>query len=206
MQPGRSRILLVRHTEVLNPDAILYGRLPRFDLSPAGRAHAEQVAEQLAAWPVEAIYSSPLLRARRVVAAIARHFPDATVHRSSLLHEVGSAWHGTPFADFPAGFNTFDQPRHPADESMEQIRDRMLRFVRRASQRHPGGTVVAVSHGDPITILRVVLLGIPLTIDAIRGSHYASLGSITDVMVDRSTGEITVSIPDEPMPQAAGGR
>jgi probable phosphoglycerate mutase len=176
-------ILVVRHTEVHNPGAVLYGRLPRFDLSPAGRAHAERIADFLADWPVTRVVSSPLLRARRVAAAIARRHPEASVGRSALLNEVGSAWHGTPFKEFPAGFNTYDNRRHPDDESMEQIRDRMLAFVHQAARRDPGGTVVAVSHGDPITILRVTLMEKPLTVGALRGSDYAALGSITRVQV-----------------------
>jgi broad specificity phosphatase PhoE len=180
---GTTTVLFVRHTEVHNPGAVLYGRLPRFDLSPAGRAHAERIADFLADWPVTRVVSSPLLRARRVAAAIAgRHF-EALVGRSTLLNEVGSAWHGTPFREFPAGFNTYDNRCHPDDESMEQIRDRMLAFVRQAARRNPGGTVVAVSHGDPITILRVTLMEKPLTVAALRGGDYAALGSITRVRV-----------------------
>jgi broad specificity phosphatase PhoE len=176
-------VLFVRHAEVHNPGAVLYGRLARFDLSPAGQAHAERIADFLADWPVTRVVSSPLLRARRVAAVIAGRHPDASVGRSALLNEVGSAWQGTPFREFPAGFNTYDNQRHADDESMEQIRDRMLAFIRQAARRDPGATVVAVSHGDPITILRVTLMKKPLTVAALRGGDYAALGSITRVQV-----------------------
>ncbi len=181
--PHASTILFVRHTEVHNPAEVLYGRLPRFDLSETGRAHADRVAAFLAAWPVSLVVSSPLLRARRVARIIACRHPGVSVRTSGLLNEVGSAWHGTPFRDFPPAFNTYDNRRHPDDESMEQIRDRMLTFVRRTGRRHVGETIVAVSHGDPITILRVALLDRPLTVAALRGDDYAALGSITRVTV-----------------------
>lgn len=177
-------ILFVRHTEVENPDGLLYGRLPGFRLSDAGRRHAERVADAIAGRDIAAIYSSPLLRARQTAAIIAARYPGATVHRSALLTEVGSAWQGAPLRSFASGFSTYHCRKAPSDESLEDIRERMLAFARRAGRRHAGSTVVAVSHGDPITILRVALKGHELTVPAIRGSDYAPLGSITEVQVE----------------------
>lgn len=174
-------LLLVRHTEVENPQQMLYGRLPNFRLSHAGQQQAERLAAFLANRPVTAIYSSPLLRARQTAAAIARHHPAAERHMSALLHEVRSAWQGTPFTQFKPGFSTYNDRRVPDDESMEDIDARMLRFITRVQQRHPGGRIVAVSHGDPITILRVALRGQPLTLGAIRGADYADLCSVTEI-------------------------
>jgi probable phosphoglycerate mutase len=176
-------VLLVRHAEVHNPQRLLYGRLPRFRLSEAGRAQAERLGESLAGEPIEAIYTSPLLRARQTAAAIAKHHPGLRVSRTTLLNEVGSAWQGTPLADFAAGFNTFDNKREVADESIDDILQRMLRFVDLAHRRHPGQTVVGVTHGDPITILRVHLKGEPVTVPAIRGKDYADLCSVTEVVM-----------------------
>jgi broad specificity phosphatase PhoE len=182
-QTGTTTVVFVRHTEVENREQVLYGRLPRFRLTPAGLAHAERIADFLSDWPIEAVYSSPLLRARLVAERIASRYPTVTRHRSALLHEVGSSWQGTPFKEFRAGFSTYQERKHSDDETIEQIRDRMLAFVRRAHRRHPGGCVVAVSHGDPITILRVALSGKPLTVGAMRGADYAALGSLTRVIV-----------------------
>lgn len=185
-------ILFVRHTEVHNPDGLLYGRLPGFRLSETGRQHAERVADALASREVVAIYSSPLLRARQTSAIVAARFPGATIHQSALLTEVGSAWQGSPLRPFASGFNTYHCRKAPDDESLEDIRARMLAFVRRAGRRYPESTIVAVSHGDPITILRVALKGLDLTVLAIRGDDYAPLGSITEVRVDPDDGRAWV--------------
>jgi probable phosphoglycerate mutase len=181
--PTCTTVLFVRHTEVENPGRVLYGRLPRFRLSVAGVRHAEQIAAFLARFPVRAIYSSPLLRARQTADIIARRHPAASRHRSALLHEVRSAWEGTAFSAFRPGFSTYHDRKHESDESIEQIKERMLAFVSRAGRRHPGETVVAVSHGDPITILRVALSGKPLDLPAIRGANYVTLGSLLRVTV-----------------------
>lgn len=174
-------LLLIRHGEVENARQVLYGRLPNFRLSDAGQQQAERLAAFLADRPVTAIYSSPLLRARQTAAAIARHHPATERHVSALLHEVRSAWQGTPFTQFKPGFSTYNDRRAPDDESIEDIRARMLRFITHVRQRHPGGCIVAVSHGDPITILRVALCGRPLTLGAIRGADYADLCSVTEI-------------------------
>lgn len=176
-----TRLLLVRHAEVNNPKRVLYGRLPRFSLSASGRAQAQALAGRLASEPVAAIYTSPLLRARQTADAIAARHPGLCVRRSRLLQEVGSAWEGTALADFPEGFNTFDHRRAPEDESIAAILARMLRFLELVRRRHPGRTTVAVTHGDPITILRVHLKGLPVTVPAIRGDDYAGLCSITEL-------------------------
>ncbi len=183
-------ILFVRHTEVENPDGLLYGRLPGFGLSAAGRRHAERVAAALAGREIAAVYSSPLLRARQTAAIVATRHPGAAMHRSALLTEVGSAWQGSPLRSFASGFSTYHCRRSADDESLEDIRSRMLTFARRIGRRHGGATVVAISHGDPITILRVALKGLDLTVPAIRGSDYAPLGSITEVCVEPGDGRV----------------
>ncbi len=65
-----TNIYLVRHGEVYNPKQIVYGRLPRFGLSEKGRVEIEKTAEFLSDKKIEAIYSSPLLRARQTAGII----------------------------------------------------------------------------------------------------------------------------------------
>ena len=61
-----TRIHLVRHGEVHNPEGVLYGRLPHFALSDLGHQMADLAAQELlnAGRPVSAIFCSPLLRTR----------------------------------------------------------------------------------------------------------------------------------------------
>lgn len=179
--PETTTLHFVRHAEVHNPGRVLYGRLARFSIGEAGWTQARAVAEYFRDLPIDAIYSSPLLRARQTASAIGAHHPGAARHVSMLLHEVGTSWQGTPFREFPPGFSTYSARRADGDESIEQVRERMERFVALARRRHAGQQVVCVSHGDPITILRVALAGQPLDVAALRGSNYAQLCSITRV-------------------------
>ena len=69
-------IWLARHGEVHNPGGLLYGRLPRMRLSPLGQRQAEALADFLAPRPLQAIYSSPMLRARKTAAVILTRHPE----------------------------------------------------------------------------------------------------------------------------------
>jgi broad specificity phosphatase PhoE len=59
-----TRIHLVRHGEVNNPNGVLYGRLPNFVLSSLGRQMAEATATELASSGanITRVISSPLQR------------------------------------------------------------------------------------------------------------------------------------------------
>ena len=67
----QTRVHVMRHGEVYNPDGILYGRLPGFHLSGRGRAQAEAVADALAGRDIVAVVASPLQRAQETAVPVA---------------------------------------------------------------------------------------------------------------------------------------
>ncbi|MDT7721991.1 MAG: hypothetical protein QOE94_3002, partial [Mycobacterium sp.] len=66
----QTRVHLVRHGEVYNPEGVLYGRLPGFSLSDKGIQQAQAVAESLADRDIVAVIASPLQRAQETAAPI----------------------------------------------------------------------------------------------------------------------------------------
>jgi broad specificity phosphatase PhoE len=174
-------IILVRHTDVQNPHDILYGRLPRYGLSDLGWKQAEVTASVLAEEPVETFYSSPQLRARQTARVLRSAHPDASLHISRLLAEVVTGWQGRPHAELEEiGFNFYDNPLNPTDESLEELWARIQRFVNRARRKHSGSTVVAVTHGDICHLARAGYRGFPIEIGSIRLPHpYPGKGSLT---------------------------
>jgi len=163
-------IYLARHAEAANPRDILYGRLPRVDLSARGHEQAAALAEAMAGLPLQAIYSSPLLRARRTAAAIAAHHPGVPLARSSLLLENRHPYQGRPHKEIAAlGDRAYDPDVLGAEgESILDLRERTVRFLRRVSGRHRDGVVAAVAHADPLAALRAHLLGKEPTIASMR--------------------------------------
>lgn len=173
-------VYIVRHTDVQNPNDILYGRLPRFGLSPLGRTQAEHTAEVLANIPIDVFYSSPMLRARQTIATIAAKHPGVPVHISSLLNEVKTGWQGRPHADLEKiRFDFYNQPVYVHDEGLESLWARVSRFVKRVRRAHAGQSILAVTHGDIFAIARAGFRGLPIHITSIRLPHpYPGKGGI----------------------------
>jgi broad specificity phosphatase PhoE len=155
------RLYFVRHAETHNPRDILYGRLPRFDLSERGRQQAVALADAMASLRLDAIYQSPLLRARRTAATIAARHPGVPVKWSKLLLENLHPYQGRPQSEIAKiGDRAYDPEILGAGgESIADLRRRMARFVQVVRARHPGGVLAVVSHADPLSALRLNLLG-----------------------------------------------
>jgi 2,3-bisphosphoglycerate-dependent phosphoglycerate mutase len=118
---GATEVWLVRHGDV-------YDSITEEDpaLSPRGREQAARLAERLGRLRVDAVYASPMRRARETAAAIA-----ADVRVDDRLVEVGTEME--------------DGHVHPA-EMPDAVLARMREAVDDAVAAHPGGRVVIVGH------------------------------------------------------------
>lgn len=172
----------MRHALVHNPGDILYGRLPRFRLSDLGRKQATRTGQFLSTRPISVLYSSPLLRARQTAALIQRSINVEHVQYSRNLLEVRTAYQGSPNSILKPGFSFFDPRKADTDETMEDVWRRMHRFLQRVAATRPGEHVVAVCHADPITIMRVGLLGQPMTNDGLHSAVYPARASINQIV------------------------
>lgn len=171
-------IHMVRHGHVHNPQRIFYGRLPRFRLSDTGREEARTAGRHLAAWPIQAVFSSPMLRARQTADEILRFFPTLRLQRSAMLNEVCTVFEGLPSeqvdrrneGDIYAGAaDCFEQP--------VDVFERVAKFCRRMRSRFAGRHVVAVTHGDVITFTVLWAMGwevVPRNKARLRQAGYAA--------------------------------
>lgn len=154
-----TRIHLVRHGEVHNPDQILYGRRPRFALSRRGHRQARATGNYLKEKPLEAIFSSPLLRARQTAKAIVNHHNGLSVSISKHLNEVCTVYEGCPGAEVDARNGDLYTGSTAGYEQPPDLVRRVLVFFRRVLSRHCGSDVVAVTHGDIIVFAVLWALG-----------------------------------------------
>lgn len=158
-----TRISLIRHGHVYNPDEIFYGRLPGFRLDSTGRQETRQCAEMLKRKNLDGIYSSPMLRARQTAAEILKFHPHLKLSLSSLITEIYSAFQGQPANqlaqyswDVYAGRDSnFEQP--------EDVVRRAKKFLRRIRKLHDGRHIAAVTHGDVILFVIFMAKKIPAT-------------------------------------------
>lgn len=138
-------------------------------LTDLGRRQAGQLAERLASTPLDAIYSSDLLRARETAAAVARR-QGLEVRTLAALREVDvGSWSGLTREEveerFPAAFATWREGGHGwvDGEAYEDMAERVVTAVLEIAGSHPGGSVLVVAHGGPIRALHAVALGLDIS-------------------------------------------
>ncbi|MCO6450040.1 MAG: MSMEG_4193 family putative phosphomutase [Caldilineales bacterium] len=164
--PPITTILLVRHGE---NDWVktnkLAGRTPGVHLNESGRAQSRRLSARLAAWPIVAVYSSPLERCVETAEILAVPHRLAVQLNPDLLEADYGDWQGqeidalksqdlwkviqrTPsFANFPGG------------ESMRHMQSRMVDAMHAIVAAHPSQIVVVCSHADLIKAALAHYLG-----------------------------------------------
>ncbi len=156
----RTTVHLLRHGEVHNPGAVLYGRLPGFGLSEDGHTMARDAAEALQDRNITAVIASPLQRARETATPIAEML-GVPIGTDERLLESENVFEGKPFG---VGDGALRRPQHwphlrnpfvPSwGEPYAVIAERMLAAAQSARDQARGTEVVCVSHQLPIWTVR----------------------------------------------------
>lgn len=170
---SKTIIYFFRHGEVYNPKRILYGRLPGFPLSETGKKMIKETVEQFKDKKILHIYTSPMLRARQTADIISKTL-RITSKISRFLIETDDIFAGVPLDIFKSKI----QPKlydktfvRIGQESAKSQARRMLKFLKQVTKCHNGESTIAVSHGDPIVILKAATLDIPFTWDYKKGNY-----------------------------------
>ena len=201
--PG-TLVLLVRHGETPTTGMVLPGRVPGLHLSGRGRDQAEQLAARLEGLPVDAIYSSPLERARETAAPTAVSTGLEVNDNPGLIECDFGEWTGATLAELvrlPQWQTVQHNPstfRFPGGESIPAMQSRMLQTIRGLCAAHPVGVVVCFSHADPIKAAVAHALGTHL-------DHFQRItispGSVSVIsyVEGRAPGVLTVNSTQEPL-------
>jgi broad specificity phosphatase PhoE len=150
-------LLLVRHAETdWNADGRLQGQTDR-PLSDFGRRQAQRLAGELEREEIEAIYSSDLSRARETAEILGERLGLPVALDPELREKDWGTWEG---------LTAVERDRVEfVGESTEAHQERMLRALRRISDRHPGsGCVLVVTHGGSMRRVQTAALGIALPV------------------------------------------
>lgn len=155
--PKPTTILLVRHGTTPTTGRSLPGRAPGLHLADEGVRQAERAGERLAELErVDALYCSPLERTRETAAPIGKALGLKPKAARGLLECDFGGWTGAELKDLfklPEWRTVQKAPssfRFPDGESFTEMQVRMVSTLERLRAEHPGGTIVCVSHADPI--------------------------------------------------------
>lgn len=142
------QLYLVRHAESMGNIEISeeFDRINP-ELTAHGLAQAKAAGERFASIELDAVYSSPLLRAAQTAREIASKHGENIIFDYRLL-EHGTAKQGEKFA--------------ASAESEELCAQRAAEFIAYLKSARRGETVAVVSHGDFIQFLIRAALGITL--------------------------------------------
>jgi broad specificity phosphatase PhoE len=179
-----SRLHLVRHGEVFNPEGVLYERIDGFGLSELGEQMAKAAADSLVASgrSVRKLIVSPLLRAQQSARPIAEAFGLEPVVDERVIEPwnefrglkigVGAILRRPSIA-----LKLFNPSKPSWGEPFVDISARMLESALENGSTDLPGDVVIVSHQLPIWMLYRFTQGLAMPHDP--RSRRCSLSSIT---------------------------
>ena len=173
-KPDATRLYLIRHGQSGGNVAREEGRLSEYDppLTPAGEEQARRLGERMAAYGVDAIYSSPLQRAYNTGMAIARHTGHQIVVVDDLqeINEPLKERPSDPRQPLPDGLThaavkaKFEQDpvwdNLPGSENSTHFRERITRAIDRIVAENPGKKVAITCHGGVIQSYVGIILGL----------------------------------------------
>lgn len=154
----------MRHGEVHNPQRVLYGRLPGYGLSAAGRRMAREAAEWVRDLdrPVTGLVCSPLQRAQESAEPFADLFDVDPVIDERVI-EPTNVFEGKRMRRAlmnPLNWRHLVRPSIPSwGEPYAQVVARMTAAMADAWIDADGGDVVVVSHQLPIWVTHLAIAG-----------------------------------------------
>jgi probable phosphomutase (TIGR03848 family) len=210
--PPPTLVLFVRHGQTPTTGKVLPGRARGLRLSDKGQQQAERAAERIAvlqtdARKIAAVYASPLERTQETAKPIASALGLRVRRNQGLLEADFGDWTGAELKRLykkpewrtvqrnPSGF------RFPGGESFTEMQARICGTVDRLRAAHPGQTVVAVSHADPIKAAVAQAMGTHLDLFqrivvspcSVSAVLYGVDGPV--VLAVNSTGDLTALAP-----------
>jgi alpha-ribazole phosphatase/probable phosphoglycerate mutase len=169
MMPIATHLLLIRHAHTSSnggSTALLSGRTD-LPLSARGWGEVTLLARRVRGTHFNAIYSSPLRRARDTASAFEALGP---VQLCPELQEIDcGVLDGLPLADVKRRFPRYwaanlrqddERFRWPGGESYREFRARSIGVIRRLAQAHSGQTIAVVTHAGVISQIIGALEGL----------------------------------------------
>lgn len=160
-----TKLILLRHGQTALSAERRYSGRGNPPLTAIGQQQASLAASRLATFGVTAIVTSPLGRAVETASAVAGETGASVTELPELTETDFGAWEGLTFAEArnrdPELHNAWlTNPAvcTPGGESFDQVHERVAAARTWIVERHPGGTVVVVSHVTPIKILLRIAL------------------------------------------------
>jgi probable phosphoglycerate mutase len=169
MAESTTYLLLIRHGE---NDWVgtnrLAGRTEGVHLNDKGRQQAADLATLLAKQPIQAVYTSPLVRCVETAQPTAQALGLSAVPEPGVIEIDYGAWQGGDLKElsklpewrmvqhYPSAF------RFPDGETLREAQSRAVGTLDRLCSQHPNQLIAVFSHADIIRTTVAHYLGTPL--------------------------------------------
>jgi alpha-ribazole phosphatase len=174
-------LYLVRHTTPAIQPGICYGHA-ELDLHEGAEDEIATVQHKLAGIQPAAFFTSPLLRCRRLAAAL----PFGEARQDDRLKELHfgdwelQRWDAIPREIFDYWATRFVEHAPPGGESFRDLYLRATSFYDEVSAQHSGSSVVVVTHAGVIRALLAHAL--KLSLENVPGFHL-DFGGVTKLVM-----------------------
>lgn len=160
-------VLLIRHATTDLIGERIAGSMPGVHLNAQGQAQAVVLSEALRDWPIAAIYSSPLERARETAAPLSERAGLPIQFREAFGELHFGAWEGRSLQEL-AGDSLWQRfnacrslARAPGGELMMETAARVVTELEHLRAQHNEDCLAIFSHGDVIRAALILYAGIP---------------------------------------------
>jgi broad specificity phosphatase PhoE len=170
---GVARLLIARHGETDWNKQLRFQGHADPPLNETGRRQAAELAARLAREPIDAIWASPLQRARETAEIVAEPHGLAVELEPGLMEVDVGSWSGKTRAEleelYPDAFRRWVEvdggwdPGWQDGETYEQMAERVRAAVERIAAQHADQTVLLVAHGGTVRALQSIALGLSFT-------------------------------------------
>ncbi len=183
-------IYLIRHCEAMGNKQRLFQGSTNCDISDTGAVQLEYLSNRFSNISLDAVYSSPLLRAEKTAHSIADRKGLPVQIRPNLVELHGGVVEGRPFREafnsIPGLADTWNN--HPQDfapqggEAMRDAYERIWKELLELISLNRGKTIACASHGGVLRCLTCRLLyG---TIDRLKDVPWHENTSVTLLEID----------------------
>jgi probable phosphoglycerate mutase len=167
-------------------------------LTEVGEAMAEAFAQAYASMKWDAIYTSPMLRARQTAEPLSRLTGVQAIVEDGLKEIDYGEWEGLRQADvkqrWPEAFEHWADDvasrGTPGGETAFHVAARAMRVVEAIRYRHGEGNVLIVSHKATLRVITCALLG--LDVRLFRERIGEPVSAVTMFKVTRTTALLTL--------------
>ncbi|WP_027407511.1 alpha-ribazole phosphatase [Anaerovibrio sp. RM50] len=165
-----TKLILVRHGQTVWNKLGKYQGQADIELSEVGKEQAALLARNFPIEKVDAIYSSPLVRARETAEALGTAL-NIPVETCEEFCEISfGKWEGLTYDEIHAQwpkehdllFTRPDLLTCPDGEGFTQVQERATAKMEKIIRENPDKTLVIVAHGGVIRTLLCHALGMPL--------------------------------------------